>query len=176
MGVAMLALALAGCGGATSPAHLATAQRTPTPKPYPVSYISTSGHFSAGFPSAPNESTTPASFAGYRVEIIIAASREVAGAVEVGEEDIQPALPSDQFQAAMNSALQNFSISSGLAVTSLPSATTFRNTPGLKATFAGRGIKMTGLVFFAADGARMYLLFAPSAEFYSLTSSFKIVG
>ncbi len=76
----------------------------------------------------------------------------------------------------MSSALQNFSISSGLTITSRPSATTFRNTPGLKAAFAGSGLKMTGLVFFVADGARMYLLFAPSAEFDSLTSSFKIVG
>jgi hypothetical protein len=176
MAVVMLAVTLAGCGGATSGAHLASAQPTPTPKPYPVSYTSTAGHFSASFPSAPAEKTVPASIASYHLEIIIAASREASGAVEVGEEDIQPALPTDQFQAAMNSALQNFSTSSGLAVTSQPSATTFRTTPGLKATFAGRGLRMTGLVFFAAAGARMYLLFAPSAEFYSLTSSFKIVG
>jgi hypothetical protein len=176
MGVVMLALALAGCGSATSTAHLATAQPTPTPKPYPVSYTSTSGHFSANFPSAPTESTTPASISSYHLEIIYAASREASGAVEVGEEDIQPALPSDQFQTAMNSALQNFSISSGLTITSQPSATTFHNTPGLKVTFAGRGLNMTGLAFFLADGTRMYLLFAPSAEFDSLTSSFKIVG
>ena len=173
--VLVLALALAACGGATSARHPATTQHSPTPRPYPVSYTSTAGHFSANFPSTPTESTTPASFSGYTFTIIYAVSREASGAVEVGEEDIQPALPSDQFQSAMNSALQNFGLSSGLTITSQPSATTFDNTAGLQATFSGHGLHITGLAFFFT-GTRLYLLFAPSAEFGSLTSSFRIAG
>jgi hypothetical protein len=151
------------------------AATTPTPKPFLISYTATSGHFSAQFPSTPAETTVPASIAGFKLEIHVAVSRNSSGPVEVGEEDIQPALPADQFQSALVAALRSFSAGSSIPLKTQPSATTYRNTPAWQATYSGNGLNMSGLVFMSG-GTRLYLLFAPTGELSSLTSSFKIVG
>jgi hypothetical protein len=166
-------VALAGCGSTASAVH--SAATTPTPKPFLVSYRATSGHFSAHFPSTPTETTVPASFAGYKLAIHVVVSRNVSGPVEVGEEDIHPALPTDQFQSALVAALRSFSTGSGIPIKTQPSATTYRHTPAWQATYSSNGLKMSGLVFMSG-GTRLYLLFAPTSEISALTSSFKIVG
>jgi hypothetical protein len=171
LGVALVALA--SCGSTVSASH--PARTTPTPKPFLVSYTATSGHFSAQFPSTPTETTVPASFAGYKLEIHVVVSRNSSGPIEVGEEDIQPALPADQFQSALVSALRSFSIGSSIPIKSQPSSTTYRNRPAWQATYSGNGLNMSGLVFMSG-GTRLYLLFAPTDGLSSLTSSFKIVG
>jgi hypothetical protein len=164
---------LAGCGNTASAVH--SAPTTPTPMPFLVSYRATSGHFSAHFPSTPTESTVPASFAGYKLTIHVVVSRNASGPVEVGEEDIHPPLPAGQFQAALVAALKSFSIGSGIPLKTQPSLTTYRHTPAWQATYSSKGLNMSGLVFMSG-GTRLYLLFAPTSEFGSLTSSFKIVA
>jgi hypothetical protein len=117
----------------------------------------------------------PASFAGYKLQIHVVVSRNTSGPIEVGEEDIQPALPADQFQSALVSALRSFSTGSGIPIKSQPSSTTFRGTRAWQARYSGNGLNVSGLVFMSG-GTRLYLLFAPTDELSSLTSSFKIVG
>ncbi|HXA43728.1 MAG TPA: hypothetical protein VNV65_12545 [Candidatus Solibacter sp.] len=117
----------------------------------------------------------PATFANYQFEIHAAVSRGSSGPAEVGEEDIQPALPADQFQLALSSALQSFSIGSGLAIKSQPKQTTYRGVPALRATYSGKGLNLTVLAFMSGN-TRLYFLVAPTDEIGSLMSSFRIVG
>jgi len=166
------AMALSACGSSSTTSHPTP---TPRPEPYLVSYTATSGHFSALFPSTPTEQSVPASFANYQLEIHAAVGRGSSGPAEVGEEDIQPALPSDQFQPALSAALQNFSIGSGLAVKSQPKQTTYRGVPSMRATYSGRGLNITVLAFMSGD-TRLYFLVAPNDEIGTLMSSFQIVG
>jgi hypothetical protein len=127
------------------------------------------------FPTTPTEGSVPATFANYQFEIHAAVSRGSSGPAEVGEEDIQPALPADQFQLALSSALQSFSIGSGLAIKSQPKQTTYRGVPALRATYSGKGLNLTVLAFMSGN-TRLYFLVAPTDEIGSLMSSFRIVG
>jgi hypothetical protein len=139
---------------------------------YPASYA----HFSADFPSAPKETSIPASIANYHLQIYLAAAESGSGPVEVAEEDIAPALPSDQVEPALVSALRSVAATSGLTITSQPAATSYRSYNAFTATYSGGSRTIRGISFMADNNARLYILLAPTDVFGALEASLKLTS
>jgi hypothetical protein len=164
--VALVAVAFAGCGATSQPAA------TSKPKQFPIFYKAPSGHFSARFPSKPKYTSTLGSFSNYRFQVHEASVRG-SGPVAVAEEDIQPPLPSDQFQPSISTALRALAIGGEISIQQQPSPTTYHHSPAVRATYVHKGDELTAIAFMSG-GSRLYVLLAPSTEFDSLASGFEI--
>lgn len=137
-------------------------------------YRASFAHFSADFPAKPQKKSFPASFANYHMQVHFAFAKSTRGPVEVGEEDIAPALPNNQVKPALVAALRSFA-TSGLTLTAQPAATRYRSYEAYVAVYSGGGHTLRVMSFMASN-ARLYLLVGPMDSFSALTASFRMTS
>ena len=130
------------------------------------------GHLRARFPSAPQETSQPASFGGVRFSIHTAIARVGRKATVAACEDVSQSMPEAIYAATLRGAIGGFEGSSGLALIN-ERADTFQGHVAQRATFSDTIGTTYALLAFVYSGTRVYLLFAPTgAPFDSLTESF----
>lgn len=169
----------AGCGSSSSPqssSETTAAHSRPSATFGPLNYPARYAHFSADFPAAPKETSTPASFGSYKMNIQLAGAQSPDGPVEAAEEDIDPALPPDQVQVALVSALRGVTVSSGLSITAQPAVTSYRSFDAYAATYSFGARTLGGISFVTGNHARLYILLAPTDLLQDLESSVKLTG
>ena len=170
-------------GAASSPAPSVTdslpvpsssdANTPSTPSGSGVRVTDTAGHFQVRMPATPERSTEPGSFGGYKFTVHLATVKSPYIALAEGE-DVTPALPLDQIDVTLKSAVSGFQSSSGMTLLS-QKATTFNGHTARSAVLAHAGDRYQ-LVVTAYSGSQIYLLFAPQgAKFDALASSFRSI-
>jgi len=138
---------------------------------FPVSFA----HFSAMFAASAKESSIPASFGNYRMQLYVAAAESATGPMEVTEEDVTPGLPSDQIQPALLEALRSLADTTGLSFTAGPASTTFRSFPAEVASFrSSRTTHTYRGVSFMSSNSRLYLVVATTELFSAFDASLKL--
>jgi len=165
---------------AASPAVVAGAPTVPTnsaaePTSSPavaagVMVASTSGHFSARFPSAPIQQSVEETISGVHASIRVAVLRSPL--TEIAEEDLSSAVPENQQALALRSAI---AVAAGTAVNGSPSQqseTTFRSKAARTSTFTtSTGEQITAMAFFEDSRTVYFLLADAGAPFQSLSTS-----
>lgn len=143
--------------------------------PSALTFLGSYAHFSAVFPATTKKSSIPASFGDYHMQIYVEAAQSAGGPCEVLEEDVTPALPSDQVQTALLEALRSFADASGVTPTSGPASTTFRSYPAETASYRSNKTSHTyRAISFMSSGSRFYLVLAPSRLFSAFAASLKL--
>ncbi len=150
-----------------------TASAPSTPGGSGVLVTDTAGHFQVRMPATPERSTEPGSFGGYKFTVHLATVKSPYIALAEGEE-VTPALPLDQIDITLRSAVSGFQSSSGMTLIS-QKATTFNGHTARSAILEHAGDRYQ-LVVTAYSGSQIYLLFAPQgAKFDALASSFRAI-
>jgi hypothetical protein len=129
------------------------------------------GHFSAKFPSTPEETQVPGAFANYRFVVHLAIAR--APSVEaVEEEDYTPSITTAAMDAALRETMASFGASSGMTLVS-QSVTAFQGHVARHGAFSSTtGQQFDVVAFFLGDN-REYVIVAPSGSSYDdLAASF----
>ena len=131
------------------------------------------GHFQVRMPATPERSTEPGSFGGYKFTVHLATVKSPYLALAEGE-DVTPALPMDQIDTTLRSAVSSFGSSSGMTLVS-QRPTTFNGHTARTAILERSGSRYQLLVA-AYSGSQIYLLFAPEgSRFDALASSFRAI-
>jgi hypothetical protein len=129
------------------------------------------GHFQVVMPAEPHRTSEPGSFGGYSYTVHIATVQSPYIAIVEGEV-IDPALPQDQLDVALRTAVSTFQSSSGLALKS-QDQTTYQGHPARSAVL-NRGATDYQLLVIGYSGNQTYLLFAPKGDqFDQLIGSFR---
>jgi hypothetical protein len=138
-----------------------------------VTVTDPAGHFVAVLPGQPRQTSQPGSFGGYSFTVHIAAVQQPYVALVEGEV-IQPALPADQIDVALRTAVSTFQSSSGMTLES-QTTTTYQGHPARSAVLSRAGTSYQLLVI-GYSGNQTYLLFAPKGDkFQQLLSGFHAI-
>jgi hypothetical protein len=144
-----------------------------TPAGSGVLVTDAAGHFQVRMPATPERSTEPGSFGGYKFTVHLATVKSPYLALAEGEV-ITPALPLDQIDVTLRSAVSAFASSSGMTLIS-QKPTTFNGHTARSGILERSGARYELLVA-AYTGSQIYLLFAPQgAKFDALASSFRAI-
>jgi hypothetical protein len=131
------------------------------------------GHFQVRMPATPHQTTEPGSFGGYKFTVHLATVKSPYIALAEGE-DVTPALPLDQIDVTLRSAVSSFESSSGMTLIS-QKQTTF-NGHTARSAILERSDTRYQLLVAAYSGSQIYLLFAPQgAKFDALAASFSAI-
>ena len=131
------------------------------------------GHFRVRMPATPERRTEPGSFGGYKFNVHIATVKSPYIALVEGE-DVTPALPLDQIDVTLRSAVSSFESTSGMTLISQKQST-FNGHAARSAILERSGTRYQLLVA-AYSGNQIYLLFAPQgAKFDALASTFSAI-
>jgi hypothetical protein len=156
------------------PASTSAAPSSPapgTPTGGGVLVVDKSGKFVVRMPAQPERSSEHGSLGNYRFTVHVDAVHEPY-VVAVEGEDITPALPQDQLEDALRSAVSSFQSSSGLDLVSQTS-TTFHGHQARAAILQHAGNRFE-LLSVGWSGNQLYLLVAPEgARFRALAASFR---
>jgi hypothetical protein len=201
--VALAAAALTGCAASTVSGHGSALAGAPSTQDFPSSGAVSSpvpsvtdslpvpstppqtpggsgvlvtdeaGHFQVRMPATPERRTEPGSFGGYKFTVHLATVKSPYIALAEGE-DVTPALPLDQIDVTLRSAVSSFQSTSGMTLIS-QNQTTFNGHTARSAILERAGTRYQLLVA-AYSGNQIYLLFAPQgAKFDALAGSFSAI-
>jgi hypothetical protein len=156
-----------------TPSAPPTTSAPQTPAGSGVLVTDAAGHFQVRMPATPQRSTEPGSFGGYKFTVHLATVKSPYLALAEGEV-ITPALPLDQIDVTLRSAVSAFASSSGMTLIS-QKQTTFNGHTARIGILERSGTRYQLLVA-AYSGSQIYLLFAPQgAKFDALASSFRAI-
>jgi hypothetical protein len=135
-----------------------------------VMVASTSGHFSARFPSAPIQQSVDETISGVHASIRVAVVRTPL--TEVAEEDIANAVPANEQALALRSAIAVAASTAGNGSPTQQSDTTFRGKASRTSTFTtAAGEQITAIAFFQDSRTVYFLLADAGAPFQNLSAS-----
>ena len=131
------------------------------------------GHFSAKFPSTPEETQIPNTIGDVHVLLHIASVRSPY-LVAVEEVDFTPELPVSSFDTNLRTTLGGFAATSGMTLVS-QSTTTFQGHAARKGEFTNPSGDQFEMVAFMSGGHREYVLVGPTGSYNELAASFTML-
>jgi len=135
-----------------------------------VMVASTSGHFSARFPSVPIQQSVEETISGLHASIRVAVLRSPL--TEIAEEDLSSAVPTNQQALALRSAIAVAAGTVGNGSPTQQSDTTFRGKAARTSTFTTSTDEQITAIAFFEDSRTVYFLLADAgAPFQHLSTS-----